>query len=178
MNSQETVLTHHFIHKKPCSKRSHVNEYQALYLAYLIDRLGRDACEHFRVSDYSRLPTDKHKDFFKLDTYMLFTNGAYACGFVMRDAKPDNPLSESRQAPDKAIRKFDFMRLRHLVHFLLWHESWSDGNESPILNAFANRLPPTIADKLRNNQSLYLPYEETISTVFPTALAALMSVSN
>lgn len=156
MKSQETVLTHHFIHKKPCSKRSHVNEYQALHLADLIDRLGRDACEHFRVSDYSRLPTDKHKDFFNLDTYMLFINGAYACGFVMRDAKPDNPLSESRQAPDEAIRKFDFMRLRQLVHFLLRDERWSDGYESPILDAFASGLLPAIADKLRNDQSLYL----------------------
>ena len=87
---------------------------------------------------------------------MPFINGAYACGFVMRDAKPDNPLSESRQAPD-AIRKFDFMRLRQLVHFLLRHESWSDGNESPILNAFASGLLPAIADKLRNDESLYLP---------------------
>jgi hypothetical protein len=117
MKSQETVLTHHFIHKNPCSKRSHVNEYQALHLADLIDRLGRDACEHFRVSDYSRLPTDKHNDFFKLDTYMLFINGAYAYGFVMRDIKPDNPLPESSQTPGEAISKFDFVRLRQLVHF-------------------------------------------------------------
>jgi hypothetical protein len=86
-------------------------------LADLIDRLGRDACDHFRVSDYSRLPTDKHDDFFKLDTYMLFINGAHACGLVMRDANPDNPLSESRQAPGEAISKFDFVRLRQLVHF-------------------------------------------------------------
>ena len=157
MKSQETVRTHHFIHKKPCSKRSHVNEYQALHLADLIDRLGRDACDHFSVSDCSCLPTEKHKDFFKLDTYMLFINGAYACGFVMRDAKPDNPISESRQPPDEAIRNFDFQRLRQLLHFLLRHESWSDGNESPILNAFANGLLPAIADKLRNDQSLYLP---------------------
>ena len=157
MKSRETIQTHHFIHKKPCSKRCHVNEYKALHLADLIDRLGRDACEHFRVSDYSRLPTDKYKDFFKLDTYMLFINGSYACGFVMRDAKPDNPLSESRQAPDEAIRKFDFMRLRHLVHFLLRHERWSDGYESPVLNALANGLLPAIADKLRNDQSLYPP---------------------
>lgn len=75
----------------------------------------------------------------------------------MNDVKPDNPLSESRQAPNEAIRKFDFMRLRQLVHFLLRHESWSDGNESPILNAFANGLLPAIADRLRNDESLYLP---------------------
>ena len=75
----------------------------------------------------------------------------------MNDAKPYNPLSESRQAPDKAIRKFDFMRLRQLVHFLLRHESWSDGNESPRVNAFASGLLPAIADKLRNDESLYLP---------------------
>ena len=74
----------------------------------------------------------------------------------MNDAKPDNPPSESRQAPVEAIRKFDFMRLRQFVHFLLRHESWSDGNESPILNAFANGLLPAIADKLRNDQSLYM----------------------
>ncbi|MFM7800706.1 MAG: hypothetical protein ACKO69_00920 [Limnohabitans sp.] len=82
---------------------------------------------------------------------------SYACGFVMRDVKPDNPLSVSRQAPDEAIRKFDFMRLRQLVHFLLRHESWSDGNESPILNALAIGLLPAIADKLRNDESIYLP---------------------
>jgi len=69
----------------------------------------------------------------------------------------DNPLPKSRQTPDEAIRKFDFMRLRQLVHFLLRHESWSDGNESPILNALASGLLPAIADKLRNDQSLYLP---------------------
>ena len=72
-------------------------------------------------------------------------------------AKPDNPLSESRQAPDEAIRKFDFMRLRQLVHFVLRYERWSDGYESPILNAFASGLLPAIADKLRNDESLYLP---------------------
>ena len=75
----------------------------------------------------------------------------------MNDAKPDNPLPKSRQTPDEAIRKFDFMRLRHLVHFLLRHERWADSYASPVLNALANGLLPAIADKLRNDQSLYLP---------------------
>jgi len=156
MKSQETVLTHRFIHTKPCSKRSHVNEYQAHHLADLIDRLARDACAHFKVADVSRLPTEKHNDFFKLDTYKLFINGAHACGFVMRDAKPDNPLAESREVPEIAVRSFDFMRLRQLVHFLLRDERWADGYASPVLNALANGLLPAIADKLRNDQSLYL----------------------
>ena len=157
MESQETIQTHNFIQKKPCSKRSHVNEYQTHHLADLIDRLARDACDHFRVSDVSRLPTNKHNDFFKLDTYMLFINGAHACGFVMRDITVDNPLAETREAPEIAVRSLDFMRLRQLMHFLLRHERWADGNESPILNALANGLLPAIADKLRNDQSLYLP---------------------
>ncbi len=155
MKSQETVLAHHFIHTKPCPKISHVNEYQALHLADLIDRLARDACAHFRVADVSRLPTEQHGEFFKLDTYMLFINGAYACGFVMRDAMPDNPLAESTDEPDTAVRTLDFMQLRQLVHFLLRHERWSDGYESPVLNALANGLLPAIADKLRNDHSLY-----------------------
>jgi len=156
MKSQETVLTHHFIQKKPCSKRSHVNEYQAHHLADLIDRLARDACAHFKVADVSRLPTEQHGEFFKLDTYMLFINGAYACGFVMRDAMPDNPLAESREGTEIAVRSLDFMRLRQLLHFLLRHESWSDGNYSAILNALANGLLPAIAEKLRSDQSLYM----------------------
>lgn len=155
MKSQETLLTHHFIQKKPCSKRSHVNEYQAHHLADLIDRLARDACDHFRVADVSRLPTEQHDKFFELDTYKLFINGAYACGFVMRDAKPDNPLAESKEAPEIAVKSLDFMQLRQLVHFLLRHERWSDGYESPVLNALANGSLPAIADKLRNDQSLY-----------------------
>ena len=109
MKSQETIQSHHFIKKKPCSKRTHVNAYQAHHLADLIDRLACDACAHFKVADVSRLPTDKHNDFFKLDTYMLFINGAYACGFVMRDAMPDNPLAESTDEPDSAVRSLDFM---------------------------------------------------------------------
>ena len=87
---------------------------------------------------------------------MLFINGAHAYGFVMRDAKPDNPLAESREAAEIAVRSLDFMRLRQLMHFLLRHERWSDGNESPVLNALANGLLPAIADKLRNDQSLYM----------------------
>lgn len=156
MKSPETVLTHHFIQKKPCSKRSHVNEYQAHHLADLIDRLARDACAYFKVADVSRLPTEQHGEFFKLDTYMLFINGAYACGFVMRDAMPDNPLAESTDEPDTAVRTLDFMQLRQLMHFLLRHERWSDGYVSPVLNALANGLLPAIADKLRSDQSLYV----------------------
>ena len=48
------------------------------------------------------------------------------------------------------------MRLRQLVHFLLRDERWADGYASPVLNALANGLLPAIADKLRNDQSLYL----------------------
>jgi len=86
---------------------------------------------------------------------MLFINGAYACGFVMRDAIPDNPLAESTDETDSAVRSLDFMQLRQLVHFLLRHERWSDGYESPVFNALANGLLPAVADKLRNDQSLY-----------------------
>lgn len=88
---------------------------------------------------------------------MLFFNGAYASGFVMRDAMPDNPLAESREAPEMAVSSLDFMRLRQLVHFLLRDERWADSYASPVLNALANGLLPAIADKLRNDQSLYLP---------------------
>ncbi len=74
----------------------------------------------------------------------------------MRDAKPDNPLDESREAAEIAVGLLDFMRLRQLVHFLLRDERWSDGYASPVLNALANGLLPAIAGKLRNDQSLYM----------------------
>jgi hypothetical protein len=48
------------------------------------------------------------------------------------------------------------MSLRQLVHFLLRHERWTDGNYSAILNALANGLLPAIAEKLRSDQSLYM----------------------
>jgi hypothetical protein len=74
----------------------------------------------------------------------------------MRDAKPDNPLAESTDAPEIAARSLDFMSLRQLVHFLLRHERWADGNYSAILNALANGLLLGIAKKLRSDQSLYM----------------------
>jgi hypothetical protein len=75
----------------------------------------------------------------------------------MRDITADYPLAFLTERPDVAINQFDFVRLRLIVHFILRAERWTDGNYSAILNALANGLLPAIADKLRNDRSLYLP---------------------
>jgi hypothetical protein len=102
-----------------------------------------------------RLPRDRHAEFFKLEAYRIFIEGAYACGFVCRDLKPDNPLESDRERPVAAIAGWSFAQLRQYVHYLVRHERWADGFSSPILDALAAGHLQQVADRLETDESLY-----------------------
>lgn len=143
--------------RRPASKRSTVNQHQARHLSQLIRLLERQALAHFRVKNPARLPTGRHKEFFRLEAYALFLEGAYACGFVCSDLKPDNPLEGERARPAEAIAGWPFQRLRRYVHYLLRHERWADGYSSPILEALAAGHLQQVGQRLDLDQSLYEP---------------------
>lgn len=145
------------ISRRPATRRSTVNQHQARHLSQLIRLLERQALAHFRVRSPSRLPTARHKEFFKLEAYALFLEGAYACGFVCSDLKPDNPLESARARPAEAIAGWSFQRLRQYVHYLLRHERWADGYSSPILEALAAGHLQQVGQRLDLDQSLYEP---------------------
>jgi len=143
------------ISRRPTSSRSVVNQHQARHLVQLVRLLEREALNHYRVPVAARLPRDRHAEFFKLDAYRIFIEGAYACGFVCRDLKPDNPLESERDRPAEAIAGWSFAQLRQYVHYLVRHERWADGFSSPILEALAAGHLQQVADRLETDESLY-----------------------
>lgn len=139
------------------SRRSKVNQHQARHLVQLIRWLEREALSHYRVPVASRLPRDRFAEFFKLEAYRNFIEGAYACGFVCRDLRPDNPLEGERDLPAEAIGRWSFAELRQYVHYLVRHERWADGYSSPLLDSLTAGNLQRLADRLETDESLYGP---------------------
>ena len=145
------------ISRRTFSKRSHVTQHQARHLVQLVRLLERDALTHFRVPVAARLPRERFTDFFKLEAYRVFIEGAYACGFVCHDLKPDNPLESERARTTETIAGWAFPQLRQYVHYLVRHERWADGFSSPIFAALADGHLQQVADRLEKDDSLYEP---------------------
>lgn len=143
------------ISRRSPSRRSAVNQHQARHLVQLVRLLERDALQHFRVPTHGRLPQDRYTELFKLDAYRILLEGAYACGFVCGDLKPDNPLEGARERPFEAIDAWTFPQLRQYVHYLVRHERWADGYSSPIFDALASGCLQRVADRLEHDDSLY-----------------------
>ena len=145
------------ISRKAQSRRSAVTQHQARHLVQLIRWLEREALGHFRVPVAARLPRERYAELFRLEAYRVFIEGAYACGFVCRDLKPDNPLEAERDRPAQAIAAWSFPQLRQYVHYLVKHERWADGFSSPILEALVAGHLQQVADRLESDDSLYEP---------------------
>jgi len=143
------------ISRQTPSRRSVVNQHQARHLVQLVRLLEREALLHYRVPVASRLPRDRFAEFFTLEAYRVFIEGAYACGFVCRDLKPDNPLEAERDRPTEAIAGWSFAELRQYVHYLVRHERWADGFSSPILDSLVSGHLQQVADRLATDESLY-----------------------
>lgn len=143
------------ISRRPVSRRTAVTQHQARHFVQLVRLLEREALVHFRVPVAAKLPRDRHGEFFKLEAYRVFVEGAYACGFVCSDLKPDNPLEAARNRAAETIAAWTFPELRQYVHYLLRHERWADGYSSPILDALADGHLQQVADRLENDTALY-----------------------
>ena len=142
------------ISRSPPGKRSVVTQHQARHLVQLVRLLEREALNHFRVPVASRLPKDRFAEFFKLEAYRIFIEGAYACGFVCRDLKPDNPLEGERERAAEVIAGWSFPDLRQYVHYLVRHERFADGYSSPILESLVAGHLQQVADRLESDDSL------------------------
>lgn len=142
------------ISRSPAGKRSVVTQHQARHLVQLVRLLEREALNHFRVPVASKLPKDRFAEFFKLEAYRIFIEGAYACGFVCRDLKPDNPLEGERERAAEVIAGWSFPDLRQYVHYLVRHERFADGYSSPILESLVAGHLQQVADRLESDDSL------------------------
>lgn len=144
----------HRIDRRPPGRRSAVNQHQARHFVQLVRLLEREALGHFRVPVAARLPKERFAEFFKLETYRIFIEGAYACGFVCRDLRPDNPLEGERERAAAVIAGWSFAELRQYVHYLVRHERFADGYSSPILESLIAGHLQQVADRLETDDSL------------------------
>jgi hypothetical protein len=142
------------IARNPPSRRSVVTQHQARHLVQLVRLLEREALNHFRVPVAARLPKGRFPEFFKLEAYRIFIEGAYACGFVCRDLKPDNPLEGERERAAEVIAGWSFPQLRQYVHYLVRHERFADGYSSPILESLVAGHLQQVANRLESSDSL------------------------
>ncbi len=142
------------ISRSPPGRRSVVTQHQARHLVQLVRLLEREALNQFRVPVASKLPKDRFAEFFKLEAYRIFIEGAYACGFVCRDLKPDNPLEGKRERAAAVIAGWSFPELRQYVHYLVRHERFADGYSSPILESLIAGHLQQVADRLESDDSL------------------------
>jgi hypothetical protein len=142
------------ISRSPPSRRSVVTQHQARHLVQLVRLLERDALGHFRVPVAAKLPKDRFAEFFRLEAYRIFIEGAYACGFVCRDLKPDNPLEGERERAAIVIGGWSFPELRQYVHYLVRHERFAGGYSSPILESLIAGHLQQVADRLESDDSL------------------------
>ncbi|MGF6658198.1 hypothetical protein OKW34_008788 [Paraburkholderia youngii] len=153
-----TGLSQQRIRRRPPSKRSVVNEFQARALALLIDHLEKAALHLFEAPSRERLPLERHEEFFALPEYQLFVEGAYACGFVCTDFAPGGPTVERGERVEEVVGYWSFFELRHHVHTLLRSERWADGYSSPIFQSLALGALTAIGQRLANDDKLYEPY--------------------
>jgi hypothetical protein len=144
------------IRRKPASKRSAVNEFQARIFALLIEALETAALGRFHVQGHERLPVERHEEFTALSEYRLFVEAAYACGFVRTDFAPDGPTVERGMRVEDVVGSWSFFELRHYVHTLLRSERWADGYSSPIYEALIQGVLQAISRRLANDDT---PYE-------------------
>jgi len=142
------------IARSPPSRRSVVNQHQVRHLVQLVRLLERSALAHFRVPVAARLPRERFAEFFRLEAYSIFIEGAYACGFVCRDLRPDNPLEGARDRAADLIAAWTLPQLRQYVHYLVRHERFAEGYSSPILDSLIAGHLQQLADRLETDASL------------------------
>jgi hypothetical protein len=139
------------IQRKPVSKRSPVTEEQARFLAILIQELA----DEYRMETQLQGRDLTLEAFFDLAAYRRFLHGAYACGFVCRDFKPDFPIDDMLIRPEESLTVLPFHRLRHYIHTLMRAERWSDSYSSPIRTALEAGALGVAQRRLLEDETLF-----------------------
>lgn len=87
--------------------------------------------------------------------YQLLIKALYACGWVCDDLPHDDFLPQVNRDVEGTVGKWGLSQLRLYLHTLMRGEKWCDGNSSVVLEAFDSGALWTVADRLKNDESLY-----------------------
>ncbi len=137
------------------SQRSAINESQAQHLCSLIRFMVQEALAHFEVESVADLAEEDWDAFTELPGYELFTLGAYACGFVCSELRPDADLNAVASRPGEALRSMALPQIRHYVHTLLRSERAGYGYGSVIYDALRAGALDALCERLQYGSDLY-----------------------
>jgi hypothetical protein len=141
--------------RRAASKRSAIYEFQAQHLCSLIRFMAQAALAHFEVESEADLAEEDWEAFTKFPEYELFVHGAYACGFVCSDLRPNVDLSAVARRPGEALRGMSLPEIRHYVHTLLRAERGTDGYGSFIYKALRAGVLEALCERLQSGSDLY-----------------------
>lgn len=106
------------------SKRSHITEMQAQFMAQAIWRLEQATLRNVPPTG-QELTIAEYQRFSSLPEHNAFMWAALVCGFVCSDFGPEYPLEAIHARPEERIRSSSFNQLRHYVHVLQRTEKWN-----------------------------------------------------
>lgn len=144
--------------RRAASKRSAIHESQAQHLCSLIRFMVQAALHRWNVDSVAELPDDvwqAFEAFTELPEYELFTLGAYACGFVCSDLRPDADLNAVVRRPGEALRGMALPEIRHYVHTLLRAERGTDGYGSVVYEALRAGTLEALCERIESGSDLY-----------------------
>lgn len=141
--------------RRAASKRSAIYEFQAQHLCSLIRFMVQAALAHCEVESVADLAEEDWEAFTELPEYELFTLGAYACGFVCSDLRPDVDLNAVARRPSEELCGMSLPQIRHYVHTLLRAERGTDGYGSFIYEALRAGVLEALCERLQSGSDLY-----------------------
>lgn len=143
--------------QKPPSSRTDLNNFQRDHFCSLIQLLIEGALGQFQVRVTSDLPEDGWESFTDSREYLLFLTGAYACGFVCSNLRPDVDIDRVNRSPEDYVDKFDLKELRHFVHTMMRSERSNFGLGSTIWESMRAGTLELLLDKLKHDPGLLDP---------------------
>ena len=147
----------HFIKHSAPSSRVALNNYQREHFCSLIEQLVERALAQFEVRDTSDLPEDGWESFTQTREYLLFHTGAYACGFVCADLRPNIDLDMVNRNPEAHVTSFDLKQLRHYAHTLMRVERANDGFGSAVWESMRSGALELLLRRLAHDGDLLEP---------------------
>ena len=147
----------HFIKQSAPSSRDALNNYQREHFCSLIEQLVERALAQFEVRVTSDLPEDGWESFTQTREYLLFLTGAYACGFVCTDLRPDLDLDSVNRSPEVHITRFNLKQLRLYVHTLMRVERANDGFGSVVWDSMRSGALELLLRRLVHDGDLVEP---------------------
>lgn len=145
----------HKICRKAVSKRSVVNEFQALLFVNISNVFINKCSEVLRLRDANCLSEHDFERITGLPEYTQFINAAYACGFVCRDLNPKINLELVNSRSQELVSLWTFPEIRCYVHTLVRAERWAGGHSSPICDSILSGALKTVIERISVDNTLY-----------------------